>query len=284
MNEQVAAPSFQSYGGTAPENYERYFVPAIGLPLASALVESAALSPGERVLDVACGTGVVARLAAEQVGAAGHVTGLDVNPVMLAVARSVSSPAAIEWREASAEDTQLPDASYDAALCQMGLQFIPDSGTAMAEFSRMLVPGGRLVANVPGPMPEVFQILQRAIRDHISPEVAKFVSVVFSLDDARRLEDLVAGSGFREVSVRRDPRVLRLPPPEDFLWQYVWSTPLANAIAMLGEQERETLRSDVLAGWDGLTRDGALILQLDVLTVVAKRARLDRHIAGQDGQ
>lgn len=284
MNEQVAAPSFQSYGGTAPENYERYFVPAIGLPLATALVESAALSPGERVLDVACGTGVVARLAAEQVGAAGHVTGLDVNPVMLAVARSVSSPAAIEWREASAEDTQLPDASYDAALCQMGLQFIPDSGTAVAEFSRMLVPGGRLVANVPGPMPEVFQILQRAIRDHISPEVAKFVSVVFSLDDARRLEDLVAGSNFREVSVRRDPRVLRLPPPEDFLWQYVWSTPLANAIAMLGEQERETLRSDVLAGWDGLTRDGALILQLDVLTVVAKRARLDRHIAGQDGQ
>ncbi|HEX6652686.1 MAG TPA: methyltransferase domain-containing protein [Thermoleophilaceae bacterium] len=272
MNERVAAPSFHSYGGTAPENYERYFVPAIGLPLATALVESAALSPGERVLDVACGTGVVARLAADQVGAAGSVTGLDVNPGMLAVARSVSSPAAIEWRESNAEDTQLPDAAYDTALCQMGLQFFSDRGRAMAELSRALVPGGRLVANVPGPIPEVFQILHRAIGDHVSPEVAKFISVVFSLEDPRRLEELVSGSGFREVSVRRDPRVLRLPPPEDFLWQYVWSTPLAAAVGTLGDHERETLKRDVLAGWEGLADDGALILQLDVLTVVAKRA------------
>lgn len=63
MNEQVATPSFHTYGGTAPENYERHFVPAIGFPLATELVEAARLSPGERVLDVACGTGVVARLA-----------------------------------------------------------------------------------------------------------------------------------------------------------------------------------------------------------------------------
>jgi SAM-dependent methyltransferase len=271
MQEQVATPSFQSYGGTAPENYERHFVPAIGLPLATALVESAALSPGERVLDVACGTGVVARLAAERVGAAGRVTGLDVNPGMLAVARSVSSPLAIEWHEAGAENTQLPDAAYDAALCQMGLQFFADRGAAMAELSRMLGPGGRLVANVPGPMPPVFQVLHRGIRDHVSPEIAKFVSVVFSLDDARQLEELVAGSGFREVSVRRDPRVLRLPPPEDFLWQYVWSTPLADAIGGLSDKEREALARDVLAGWEGLTHEGALVLQLDVLTVSAKR-------------
>jgi hypothetical protein len=153
----------------------------------------------------------------------------------------------------------------------MGLQFFADRGAAMAELSRMLGPGGRLVANVPGPMPPVFQVLQRGIRDHVSPEIAKFVSVVFSLDDARQLEELVAGSGFREVSVRRDPRVLRLPPPEDFLWQYVWSTPLADAIGGLSDQEREALARDVLAGWEGLTHEGALVLQLDVLTVSAKR-------------
>jgi len=272
MNEYVATPSFHTYGGTAPENYERYFGPAIALPLATELVETALLSPGDRVLDVACGTGVVARLAAEQVGAAGHVTGLDMNPGMLGVARSVVSPAAIEWHEGIAEDTQLSDTAYDAALCQMGLQFFADRGAALAELYRVLVPGGRLVANVPGPMPPVFQILQRAIRDHVSPEIAKFLSVVFSLDDARELEGLIAGSGFREMSVRLSPTVLRLPPPEDFLWQYVWSTPLAEAVGRLSEQERETLKRDVLAGWEGLTQDGALILRLDVLTATAKRA------------
>lgn len=271
MKQHAATPSFHASGGSAPENYERYFVPAIGLPLATALVEAARLSPGERVLDVACGTGVVARLASEQVGVAGQVTGLDVNPGMLAVARSVSSPGAIEWRDGMAEDTQLPDRAYDAALCQMGLQFFADRGTAMAELARVLVPGGRLVANVPGPMPPVFQILQRGIRDHVSPEIAKFMSVVFSLDDARELEELIAGSGFRGVAVYRDPRVLRLPPPEDFLWQYVWSTPLAEAIGSLSDQKRDTLERDVLAGWDGLTQDGALILRLEVLTVTGKR-------------
>jgi predicted RNA methylase len=80
----------QSYGGSAPENYERYFVPAIGAPLANDLIGIAALRPGERVLDVACGTGVVARLASQAVGSAGTVAGLDINPGMLAVARSTT--------------------------------------------------------------------------------------------------------------------------------------------------------------------------------------------------
>ena len=153
----------------------------------------------------------------------------------------------------------------------MGLQFFADRGAAVDELFRVLAPGGRLVANVPGPMPPVFRALQRGIRDHVSPEVAEFMSVVFSLDDARELEELLGGSGFREISIRRHPTSLRLPPPEDFLWQYVWSTPLAEAVGRLSEDEREALKRDVLGGWDGLTQDGALILRLDVLTATAKR-------------
>ena len=133
MNQHVAAPSFEAYGGTAPENYERYFVPAIGLPLALDLVELAAPTPGERVLDLACGTGVVARLAADRIGPTGQVTGLDANAGMLAVARSVASPGRIDWREGPAEDTGLPDDAYDAALCQLGLQFFTDRAAALGE-------------------------------------------------------------------------------------------------------------------------------------------------------
>jgi ubiquinone/menaquinone biosynthesis C-methylase UbiE len=111
----------KAYGGNPPANYERFFVPAIGAPLATDLIHLAALRPGERVLNFACGTGVVARLASQEVGDTGTVAGLDVNPGMLAVARSTTPLGMpIEWHEASAEAMPLPDASFDVVLCQMG--------------------------------------------------------------------------------------------------------------------------------------------------------------------
>lgn len=265
-----AGPSFEDYGGSAPENYERYFVPAMGAPLAADLVAVAALEPGERVLDVACGTGVVARLAAEKVGATGAVTGLDVNPGMLAVARSVPAPGIITWHEADAQATSLPDAAHDAALCQLGLQFFPDRSAALREIRRVLVPGGRLAANVPGPTPRVFGILEEALRDHVTPETARFVSMVFSLHDTRELEGLLGEAGFDDILVRRRTKSLRLPPPTQFLWQYVWSTPLATALAGLDERDRASLERDVVAQWETFTDDGALVLELDVVVATAR--------------
>jgi ubiquinone/menaquinone biosynthesis C-methylase UbiE len=142
----------ETYSLKPPENYERYFVPAIGAPLARDLLGVAALRPGERVLDVGCGTGIVARLASEQVGSTGSVTGVDVNPGMVAVARS-TTPAnrSIKWREASAEDMPLPDESFDVVLCQLSLQFMADRLGALQEMRRVLVPGGRLILNLPAP-------------------------------------------------------------------------------------------------------------------------------------
>lgn len=274
-NDQSAdrgAPSFEDYGGSAPENYERYFVPAIGAPLAADLVEVAALEPGERVLDVACGTGVVARLAAEKVGATGAVTGLDANPGMLAVARSVvASGPAISWCESDAQATSLPDAAHDAALCQMGLQFFADKSAALREMRRVLAPGGRLVANVPGPTPRIFGILERALRDHVSPDTARFVAMVFSLYDSRELERLLDGAGFDSISVSRRTESLRLPPPTEFLWQYVSSTPLATAVAGLDDHDRAALEREVVAQWKTFTDDGTLLLELDVVVATARK-------------
>ncbi|HZD41684.1 MAG TPA: methyltransferase domain-containing protein, partial [Terriglobales bacterium] len=237
-----------SYGGSAPENYERYFVPAIGAPLANDLIKIAALRPGERVLDVACGTGVVARLASQLVGAAGTVVGLDVNPGMLAVARSTTPPGiAIDWHEASAEAMPLPDASFDAVLCQMGLQFVPDKHAALSEMRRVLLPGGRLIFNVPGPTPQLFVIMGEALARHIGAAAAGFVNHVFSLHDTAELQHLMNGAGFRDVSVQVDTKSLRLPPPEEFLWQYVYSTPLAGVVGQVNVELRGSLERDVVA-------------------------------------
>lgn len=261
----------KAYGGNPPANYERFFVPAIGAPLAIELIRLAALRPGERVLDLACGTGVIARLASQQVGDTGTVTGLDVNPAMLAVARSAAPPGIpIDWHEASAETIPLPDASFDVVQCQMGLQFMPDKHAALSEMRRVLVRGGRLILSVPGPIPRLFTIMGDALAHHIGSEAAGFVNHVFSLHDAAEIQALVSGAGFHDVSVQSDTKRLRLPAPEEFLWQYVYSTPLAGSVARVDDERRASLERDVVAKWQEFVKDGTLVLQVRIVVATAR--------------
>jgi ubiquinone/menaquinone biosynthesis C-methylase UbiE len=265
------AVSFKQYGGNAAENYERYFVPAIGMHFASALVDAAGLHRGERVLDVACGTGVVTRLAAERVGPNGAVAGLDINPAMLAVARSVpSSGAAIEWHEASAESMPLADGSFDVVLSSLGLQFVPDKASALREMRRVLAQGGRLTIATVGPTPPLFAILEQALSRYVKPEAAAFMRVVFSLYEPHELESLASSAGFRDVAVRSKALTLPLPRPADFLWQYVYSTPLAPAIAGIDDAGRAALERDVVAGWRSFVKDGALVFDANVVLTTAQ--------------
>jgi ubiquinone/menaquinone biosynthesis C-methylase UbiE len=261
----------RGYDTRPPVNYERYFVSAIGAPLAADLVDAAALQPGERVLDMACGTGVVARLAAERVGAGGTVTGVDVNPGMLAVARS--GGAAVEWHEADGTDTGLPGAHYDAVLCQLGLQFFANRTAALQEMRRLLAPGGRMAVNVPGPTPAMFGVLERGLAEHVSAAAASFVATVFSISEISEIERLFDQAGIGEITVERSAMRLGLPSPADFLWQYVSSTPLAPAVAGVDEQSRAALEAEVTAQWKAFVGDGgSLILDVDVLTATGRRS------------
>ncbi len=262
----------EAFARSAAENYERYFVPVIGRPVAADLVDAAALRPGERVLDVACGTGVVARLALERVGADGTVTGLDPNPGMIAVAREAAPPdATIDWHEAPAEAIPLPSESFDVALCGMGLQFFSDRLAGLREIRRVLAPGGRLVANLPGPTPPPLRIMAEELSRHVGPETASFVEAVFSLHDADELRTLVTDAGFGDVDVQAGPRALHLPPPGEFLWQYVSSTPLAAAVAEVDQQRRTALERDYSERCEAFVEDGALTGAVTMTTVTARR-------------
>lgn len=136
----------------AAEVYEEFFVPSLFGPWAEPLCDAAVVGEGQRVLDVACGTGVVARLAQERVGPGGSVVGIDRNPGMLAVARRIAP--SIEWREARAEALPLADDAVDAALCQFGLMFFDDARAALKEMRRVTRPGGRIAAVVIGDLDE----------------------------------------------------------------------------------------------------------------------------------
>ena len=227
------------YDDTAPVSYERTFVPTIGEPLAADLVAAAALRPGERVLDVACGTGVVARLAARVVGERGSVAGLDVDPHMLGLARRVT-PAELGVRryETSAESTPLPDGAFHVVLCQMGLQLFAGKLEALQEMRRMLAPGGRALVSVPGAAP--------------------------------RLGDRMIEAGFQSAEAHVGAKVLAFPVEQELLWQTISSTPLSAMVPRAREAGRGALESDVCACWRELVRGGELTIELQLTTVIGR--------------
>jgi ubiquinone/menaquinone biosynthesis C-methylase UbiE len=267
MSEQVRD---ETYSENPAENYQRYFVPAIGGPVAEDLIEAAAITPGERVLDVGCGTGVVARLAARQLNGTGTVCGLDVNPGMLAVARNVTPEAAgIDWYEANAEAIPLPDDSFDVVLCQMSLQFMPGRANALREMRRVLGKGGRLVLNLPGPTPPLFEIFADALAKHIDQEAAPFVHAVFSLNNVDEIRQLARDAGFREVQVTAAPKSLELPGASDFMWQYIHSTPLVNAVAAGTDEQRLALERDICERWQPFASKDGLAINVGMATLTA---------------
>ena len=136
--------------GNAAEIYNEWVVPYILGPFAPGLITAAAVKDGERVLDVACGTGVVALCVKDLVGTDGSVVGIDMNADMLAVAQSLTAPddKHLTWVEGSAFEMDLPDDSFDVVLCQQGLQYFLDKPKAIHEMKRVLVPGGRLSLSV----------------------------------------------------------------------------------------------------------------------------------------
>ena len=261
---------FSRYGGSAPENYERYFVPVIGAPHATDLIKRAGLRAGERVLDVACGTGVVARGVADLVGATGFVAGVDINPGMLGVARGATpSGMAIQWYEARAEALPLADESFDVVFCQLSLQFFQDKVAALREMRRVLAPGGRLLINVPGSLPPPFAIMEDVLARYSTPESAAFVSAVFSLRDHGEMQRLMRDAGFRDVVVQTNSLPLPLPAPRDFLWQYIYSTPLGGVVEQLDSERRAALERDVVTKWQEFVQDGTFTLRLDPIVATA---------------
>jgi ubiquinone/menaquinone biosynthesis C-methylase UbiE len=229
--------------GDAAERYERWVVPFVVGPWVPALLDLAALRGGERVLDVACGTGVVARLAARRVAPRGTVTGLDLNEGMLAVARRLPLPpgVTIDWRQGSALALPYADRAFDVVLCQQGLQFFPDRLKALGEIRRVLTPVGRVALSTwAGPSP-YFTAQREGLTRYVSAEAASTSAVAFSLGDPAELRGLLEGAGFRDVVVHPVHMTLRFPPPEEFFLRHLSALPAAELVAAASDETRAAL-------------------------------------------
>ena len=237
--------------GSAPELYQRHLVPAVTALWAVDLVGRIGLRPGERVLDVACGTGVVARSAAEQVGASGRVAAIDVNMGMLSVARELPPPtgASIEWQEASALELPYDDGSFDVVLCQLGLQFFPDRSGALRQMRRVLVSGGRLGLSVYSAIEHTpaALALSDALDRHLGLDASRPKRSEHSLADAAELHRLVADAGLREIRIRTVAKTLRFPSAADWVRIQLSASPLAAALNGLAPACAEHLVNTVIA-------------------------------------
>ena len=231
--------------GSAPELYERYLVPAITRIWASDLIDRAGPKPGQSLLDVACGTGVVARLAAERMRT-GRVVGLDLNEGMLAVARSVPvTGAPIEWREGSALSLPFEDRSFDLVLCQLGVQFFPDRSLALREMKRVLVASGLVALSVYSDIERtpVANAFVKALDQCFGTDASRIKRAEHIFSEPGEVAALLADAGFEHVSVDAVTKRITFPSVLDYVRFQLTATPMAS---LLGD--RNTADRDALIG------------------------------------
>lgn len=200
------------------EGYESYMVPTLFGPCARILIQEADPKPGERVLDVGCGTGIVAREVASRLGATAGVTAVDLNANMLAVARAAAARngLTIEWREGNAEQLPLHNNAFDLVLCQFALMFVVDKAAALSEMRRVVTGSGRVLISVWQGLNRhpFYQTLHHVIQQRVGMSA---LQQIFALGNADDLRELAMAAGFRQAQIRPFSLTARFPNPEAFI-------------------------------------------------------------------
>lgn len=224
---------------SAAEIYEAFFVPALFGGWPTHVLKAASVQRGDAVLDVACGTGVLARAAAKLVGSAGSVVGVDINEGMLAVAERKAP--AITWKVVPAEALPFGEATFDRVVSQFGLMFFDNPTKAIAEMGRVLRPRGSIAVAVwdsldatPG-----YAAVAEVLDELFGPEAAKSVRAPYSLGDPDKLTALFSDAGMQNVSLRTINGKARFDSVESWIYTDIKGWTLADTI---DEEGYERLR------------------------------------------
>ena len=252
-------------------------VPSLFAPWSSYLIQRANPQPAERVLDIACGTGIVARTVAPRVGSQGLVIGLDVNPDMISMARAAAERdhIAIEWHTSPAEQLPFSDEDFDIVLCQFGLMFFTDRDAALKEMHRVLRTGGRVILSVWQGLDRhpFYQTLHNVSHRHLGKSS---VQALFSLSDSDELRKLLTGSGFQHVEIEPMSITARFPNAEEFLaWEIDVDPTETPALRNLNTEAQQVIlaavRQDMQGPLEEIMQDNQVVLQFHAHVAQARR-------------
>lgn len=252
-----AAPSYDEPGG----GYHAHF--------GEQLVALAGVGPGDAVLDVACGRGAALIPAARRVGATGTVVGVDLSPEMVRLAQEslAASGLAGEVTVMDAEALLLPTATFTVVLCAFGVFFLPRPEQAMAEFRRVLAPGGVLALSTWAEEEDERWAWENEVFANV--EVSRR-AVVHPFDTAADLEEMLESTGFVDVVVQAEDYEIELAD-EDEWWAWKWSYSLRGVLEQLPPERLERLRRDVTTRFQVMPRQTALPLRLRALMAIGRR-------------
>jgi ubiquinone/menaquinone biosynthesis C-methylase UbiE len=237
----------QRYGwDKASAQYEEYWARQIE-PAQKRLLEMAALRFGERVLDIACGTGLITFPAAMSVGAEGSVVGTDISSKMVERGRDESARqglANVTFQRADAEALDFPESSFDAALCSLGLMYVPDPQNALRRVRRLLKPGGRMVAAVWGQRDGcgwagIFPVVDARVKSEVCP-------MFFQLGTGDSLRMAMESAGFSDIHVDRLRTSLNYESAGDAIGAAFAGGPVALAYAHFDDDTREEAHAEYL--------------------------------------
>jgi len=246
----------------AAESYERHKVPAIFAPMAEATIEAISLPHTAYVLDVACGTGAVARAVASTLTEPSKIVGADINPAMVEIARKNTSNGIhdFEFVAAPAEAMPFGEATFDYVFCQHGLQFFPDKPASLAEMRRITQEGGILIVTCWSAIPPFFQVVRNVLDRHLGEVAAKKAVTPFVWNDSAHIRSLITAAGFEcpepsQINVNR-----KMAASPDAMRDEILATPNEAALLEAGEDTINTIVSEILEGVEQYRDDDVLIM------------------------
>jgi len=257
---------------TSPsEIYEQYMVPAVFSRWAAALLDSVSPQPGERVLDLACGTGVVARMAAPMVQPGGEISGLDFNGAQITTARTMDP--SIDWQKGDAAELPFADEEFDLVVCQQGFQFFPDRVQAVKEVRRVLKPGGRVaitswssIGGSPG-----YLAIANALGKTVSASAAGLLDELFAFTTPEEVGRFFAEGGFPDAKVTT-PRIDAVfASAEELTRAIAVGSIMRRTQTQFSDETLDLMAAEVAAEMAPYLGDDGLVFPMEAQMLTAKK-------------